>query len=66
MDFIRAIEGAIGKEAQKEFLPMQPGDVYQTYADTSSIQKELGFQPNKTITDGIKETIDWYRTYYKI
>lgn len=66
MDFIQAIEGAIGKEAQKEFLSMQPGDVYQTYADTSSLQRELGFQPNKSIKDGIRETVDWYRTYYKI
>lgn len=66
MDFIQAIEGAVGKEAQKEFLSMQPGDVYQTYADTSSLQRELGFQPNKSIKDGIRETVDWYRTYYKI
>lgn len=66
MDFIQAIEATIGKEAQKLFLPMQPGDVYQTYADTSSLQKELGFQPNKSINDGIRETVDWYRSYYKI
>lgn len=66
MDFIQAIEEAIGKEAEKVYLPMQPGDVYQTYADTSSLQSELGFQPNKPIKVGVKETIDWYKEFYRL
>ena len=64
MDFIRAIETACGKEAEKVFLPMQPGDVYQTNADTTSLQRELGFKPDKDIADGVRETVDWFRRYY--
>ncbi len=64
MDFIRAIETACGKEAEKIFLPMQPGDVYQTNADTTLLQRELGFKPDKDIADGVRETVDWFRRYY--
>lgn len=66
MDFIQAIEEAIGHPAEKQYLPMQPGDVYQTNADASALQNELGFQPNKPVKEGVKETIDWYRAFYKI
>lgn len=66
MDFIQAIEEAIGHPAKKEFLPMQPGDVYRTYADTSALQQELGFKPNKPLKEGVKETIEWYRSFYQL
>lgn len=66
MDFIQAIEEAIGRSAEKIFLPMQPGDVYQTNADTTSLQQELGFKPDKSIKEGVKETMDWYRSFYNI
>lgn len=66
MDFIQAIEEAIGHFAEKIFLPMQPGDVYQTYADTISLQQDLGFRPDKPIKEGVKETIDWYRSFYQL
>lgn len=66
MDFIQTIEEAAGHSAEKVYLPMQPGDVYQTNADTTSLQNELGFKPNKSIQEGIKETIDWYRGYYHL
>ena len=66
MDFISAIETTIGHPAEKIFLPMQPGDVYQTNADTTSLQRELGFKPCKSIQEGVKETIDWYRSFYGI
>lgn len=66
MDFIQAIEDAIGRLAEKIFLPMQPGDVYQTNADTTSLQQELGFKPDKPIKEGVKETMDWYRTFYNL
>lgn len=66
MDFIQAIEEAIGRLAEKKFFPMQPGDVYQTNADTTALQSELGFQPNKPIREGVKETINWYRDFYNI
>ena len=66
MDFIQAIEKAIGKKAEKTFLPMQPGDVYQTYADTSTLEQELGFKPCKSIVEGVQETIKWYKEFYKL
>ena len=66
MDFIGAIEEAIGHPAEKVFLPMQPGDVYQTNADTTSLQLELGFKPCKPIREGVRETVDWYRSFYGI
>jgi UDP-glucuronate 4-epimerase len=66
MDFINAIENAIGKIAEKIFLPMQPGDVYQTNADTSSLQKDMDFKPNKNINAGVEETVVWYKDFYKL
>jgi len=62
MDFIGEIETAIGKEAVKEYLPMQPGDVYQTYADCSKLEKELGYHPSTTLNDGIGKFIEWFKS----
>ena len=64
MDFIRAIEEACGREAEKIYLPMQPGDVYQTNADTTLLQKEFGYKPSKDIREGARETVEWYRKFY--
>ena len=66
MDFIQAIEEVIGHPAEKVYLPMQPGDVYQRDADTTALQQELGFKPNKSIKDGVRETVEWYRSFYKL
>lgn len=66
MDFIDAIEKATGKEAKKEFLPMQLGDVYQTYADTTLLYNKTGYKPSKDIREGVKETVDWYQDYYHL
>ena len=63
---IQAIEEAVGYPAEKIFLPMQPGDVYQTNADTTALQNELGFKPDKSIKEGVKETIEWYRSFYQL
>lgn len=60
MDFIREIESACGIQAIKEFLPMQKGDVYQTYADTSSLMQDLGYQPQWTLHEGIQKFVQWY------
>lgn len=62
MDFINEIESALGKEAKKEFLPMQPGDVYQTYADTSRLEAEVGYKPSVSLHQGISEFIAWYQS----
>ncbi|MCQ2073600.1 MAG: NAD-dependent epimerase [Bacteroidaceae bacterium] len=60
MDFISEIENALGKEAKKVFLPMQPGDVYRTYADTSLLEKEIGYRPSTSLHDGIGRFIEWF------
>ena len=62
MDFISELEGAFGVEAKKEFLPMQPGDVYQTNADTSLLEKEIGYKPHTTLHDGIGRFVEWYNS----
>ena len=64
MDFIRTIEDAAGMTAEKIFMPMQSGDVYQTNADMSSMYNDFGFKPNTPLCEGIAKTIEWYRTYY--
>lgn len=64
MDYIRCIEKAIGREAKKEFLPMQPGDVYQTYADSSALAVATGFKPNTPLLAGIERTIEWFKSHH--
>lgn len=66
MDYVRALEKAFGKEAQKEFLPMQAGDVLATYADVSDLIKDIGYQPKTNIYDGIEKFVNWYRNYYSL
>ncbi|MDE6176601.1 MAG: NAD-dependent epimerase, partial [Paramuribaculum sp.] len=61
MDYIAEIENAIGREARKEFLPMQPGDVYQTYADSSALAAATGFKPATPLSEGIAATVAWFR-----
>ena len=62
MDFISEIEQALGVEARKEFLPMQPGDVYQTNADTTKLETEIGYKPVVQLHEGIGKFIEWYRS----
>lgn len=64
-DFISLLEKNIGKEAIKEYLPMQPGDVYETYADITEIEKDFGFKPKTNIDIGLKNFVDWYNEFYK-
>lgn len=66
MDFISAIEQACGVEAEKIYLPMQPGDVYQTYADTSALERDTGFRPATPLKDGITKTVEWFRRFYRL
>lgn len=65
MDYIACIEKAIGREAKKEFLPMQPGDVYQTFADSSALASATGFKPDTPLQDGINKTVAWFKSFYK-
>ena len=62
MDFINEIEQAMGREAVKEFLPMQPGDVYQTNADTSRLEAEIGYKPHVRLHEGIAAFAQWYKS----
>lgn len=66
MDYIGCIEKAIGHEAKKEYLPMQPGDVYQTFADSSALAEATGFKPSTPLQRGIDNTVAWFREYYKL
>lgn len=66
LKFIETLEKALGKEAKKEFLPMQPGDVYQTYADVSELIKDFDFKPDTSIEEGLKKFADWYKGYYNV
>lgn len=66
MYFIETLENALGKKAEKEFLPMQPGDVYQTYADVTPLIEKFGFKPSISIEDGLGRFVEWFKEYYKI
>ncbi|OGP63108.1 MAG: capsular biosynthesis protein CpsI [Deltaproteobacteria bacterium RBG_13_49_15] len=64
MDFIGAVEKALGKKAEKEFLDMQPGDVPATYADIDDLMKTVGFKPQTSLETGIRRFISWYKGFY--
>lgn len=66
MRFIEAIEEAIGKKAEKNMLPMQPGDVPATYADVEDLMNDVGFRPSTPVEEGVKKFVEWYRSYYKV
>lgn len=64
MDFITVLEKCLGREAKKEYFPMQPGDVYQTYADVSELMEDFGFRPDTSIEEGLSAFVAWFREYY--
>ena len=66
MRFIEIIEECLGKKAEKNFLPMQPGDVPATYADVDDLIKDVNYSPHTLIEEGIGSFIDWYKNYYRI
>ncbi len=66
MDFIGEIEKALGRKAIVELLPMQPGDVKETYADIDASHRDFGFEPKTAIGEGIPRFIKWYRTFYGV
>jgi UDP-glucuronate 4-epimerase len=65
MHVVAVLEQALGREAVKEMLPMQPGDVLATYADIDDLTRDVGFRPQTSIEDGIREFVAWYRDHYK-
>ncbi|WP_420745575.1 NAD-dependent epimerase [Photobacterium damselae] len=65
MDYIEALEESLGTEAKKNFMPMQPGDVYKTYADTSGLFEATGYKPQTPIKEGVDNFVQWYRDFYQ-
>lgn len=65
MHFIEILEKCLGKKAEKNMLPIQPGDVPATYANVDDLMRDIGFKPNTPIETGIKRFVEWYRIYYK-
>ena len=66
MRYIEVLEDCLGKKAEKNFLPMQLGDVPATYADVTDLEKDVGFKPDTAIEEGIKRFVEWYKEYYQV
>ena len=66
MDYITALEEALGMVAEKNMMPIQPGDVLETSADTKPLYDMVGFRPQTTVSQGVKNFVDWYKAYYKV
>ncbi len=66
MTLIETLEAALGKKAEKNMLPMQPGDVPATYADIDALQRDVGFRPSTPIEEGVKKFVDWFKAYHQI
>ena len=66
MDYIEALEDSLGIKAKKNFMPMQPGDVYATYADTQDLFEVTGYTSKVKVQEGVKAFVDWYRDFYNV
>ncbi len=66
LEFINCIETELGIKAIKEYLPLQPGDVEETFADNTSLNQWINFYPKTSLKDGIKDFLSWYKIFYKI
>lgn len=66
MRFIEVLESNLGKKAEKNMLPMQPGDVPLTYADVDELIKDVGFKPTTSIEEGLQKFVEWHRSYYNV
>jgi UDP-glucuronate 4-epimerase len=66
MDMIGTLESLLGREAVKEFMPMQPGDVQATYADVADLEAAVGFRPETPLAEGLGRFVGWYRQYYRV
>ncbi|WP_372880912.1 NAD-dependent epimerase [Psychromonas sp.] len=65
LDFIDALEDALGTEVKKNFMPMQAGDVYQTFADTKDLFEAIAYQPEMSVKQGVAEFVRWYKNFYQ-
>ena len=66
LDYVAAIEEATGRKAIREYLPMQPGDVPDTWADVSELEREIGYRPRTPVREGMARFVTWYRSYYGV
>jgi UDP-glucuronate 4-epimerase len=66
LQFVETLEKCLGIKAQRNFLPLQPGDVLATYADITDLKQEIGFEPETSIEVGLKKFVEWYCHYYKV
>jgi len=66
MDYIEALEEALGVEADKELLPLQPGDVPDTYADVDDLVREFDYKPSMSVKEGVKRFAEWYKDLHRI
>ena len=66
MDYIHILEKTLGKKAKINYLPLQPGDVQDTYSNTNNLKKQFNYKPSTSVVDGISNFVNWYKAYYKI
>ena len=66
MDYIDALEKTLGKKAKIKFLPLQPGDVPDTYADKINLNKKFNYKPSTSVIEGVSKFVKWYRDYYRL
>ena len=66
MEYIKNIESVLNKKAIINYLPMQPGDVKETFSDTTALEQWVGFRPNTSIANGVSKFISWYRDFYDL
>ena len=66
MRYIEVLENCLGRMAEKNLLPLQSGDVPDTYADVADLVTDVGYMPNTSIEEGIANFVDWYRDYYRL
>ncbi len=64
--YIEVLEDCLGKKAEKNLLPMQPGDVPDTYADVDDLVRDVGYRPSTPVEIGVKNFVDWYKEFYKV
>jgi UDP-glucuronate 4-epimerase len=65
LHLIETLEKALGKQAEKNLMPIQPGDVPATYADVDDLTRDVGFKPSTSIEEGVGRFVEWYRGYYQ-
>ena len=66
MDYVEALEKNLDKKAKINFLPLQPGDVQDTYADITSLNEKFNYKPSTPVIEGVAQFVKWYRDYYQV